>query len=401
MLRMRVGSKTKRFSESDTPDRQRALPNGEDKIHASPSSTGRVLVYESELRWISLESLTRGAVETGGELYGLNTHAGTPVILLATPPGSGAMHRREFFEQDIAFFRKVNSNLWNCFGLQFLGNWHSHHVIGLARSSSRDIDSIASMMRGNSLPSFVQIIITHEISTRAHSGQDDAEDSERIQTTDHQPFYKALAVKLSYYVYRNPSCCQSCEAKVRVLPGESPFRMTLRSSQDPFLASLASSTSPPSPGPSLVLDIATDTPSQTVPETLDSELRTVPDSVLAESDLTVDGNRAIFAARLASGVQFCIAYNLTSTTVSPMAVFVEDSKTHTFQDVSSEILLKSRNCRTLDILRVLALRDIDLANSRTQKCEETPRREKTSSEIGETKSNPQRPSSGLRYEAES
>ncbi len=63
-----------------------------------------VRIYESELQAIAAESLARGSVETGGELYGLRTHARRAVVLLATLPGPRAIHEREYFEQDLNFF---------------------------------------------------------------------------------------------------------------------------------------------------------------------------------------------------------------------------------------------------------------------------------------------------------
>ena len=50
-----------------------------------------VVVWESELKCIASLAACQGETETGGEAYGLLSHAGRPVITLVTPPGPAAI----------------------------------------------------------------------------------------------------------------------------------------------------------------------------------------------------------------------------------------------------------------------------------------------------------------------
>ena len=70
-----------------------------------------VVAWESELRFMAGLAARGGNIETGGEVYGLETHAGRPVIILATTPGPNAIHEVARFRQDIDFFKKINEFL--------------------------------------------------------------------------------------------------------------------------------------------------------------------------------------------------------------------------------------------------------------------------------------------------
>jgi len=55
-----------------------------------------IFIWENILQFIAGLAFWAGEVETGGELYGLLSHAGRPVIMLATPPGPGAIRERGY-----------------------------------------------------------------------------------------------------------------------------------------------------------------------------------------------------------------------------------------------------------------------------------------------------------------
>lgn len=120
----------------------------------------RVLIYRSEIEAISHNTSKWGGTETGGHLYGAYTGSGTPIVMLATPPGPQAVHSSAGFTQDIDYFRRCSEIIYKRFGLCFIGRWHSHHFLGLHRPSMGDIASASSILAKNRIPTFVELITT-------------------------------------------------------------------------------------------------------------------------------------------------------------------------------------------------------------------------------------------------
>ncbi|MES2644200.1 MAG: hypothetical protein V4850_32240 [Myxococcota bacterium] len=100
------------------------------------------LIYESEVEAMSAWMADFPRVETGGELFGLWTHTGAPVVMLAIGPGPRARHNATSFYQDTTYLETEHRRVWEGHGLVDLGNWHSHHHIGLAEPSGGDIASV-------------------------------------------------------------------------------------------------------------------------------------------------------------------------------------------------------------------------------------------------------------------
>lgn len=119
-----------------------------------------VLIYRSEIDAIYRLTVEWGAKETGGHLYGAYTGSGTPVVMLATPPGPKATHSSATFTQDIDYFQRCSEMIYKRFGLCFIGRWHSHHFLGLHRPSMGDIASANSLIAKNPIPTFVELITT-------------------------------------------------------------------------------------------------------------------------------------------------------------------------------------------------------------------------------------------------
>ncbi len=101
------------------------------------------IIYGSELDYISRWILDYPHIETGGQLFGYWTDDGTPVVLYAIGPGPQANHQIAFFNQDIAYLETVGNQLTRTYGLQHIGEWHSHHGLGLSRPSGHDAKSMA------------------------------------------------------------------------------------------------------------------------------------------------------------------------------------------------------------------------------------------------------------------
>ena len=114
------------------------------------------IIYKSEFDVISRFILDRPNIETGGNLFGFWTSTGTPVIAYATGPGHNARHEDTMFVQDWDYVKRVGTELYHCFRLQHIGEWHSHHQLGLAHPSGGDVQT---MSYGVGKPGFPRMLL--------------------------------------------------------------------------------------------------------------------------------------------------------------------------------------------------------------------------------------------------
>lgn len=99
------------------------------------------LIYESELRYIVKCIEDYPSIETGGQLFGAWTASGNPRVIYAIGPGPRANHEGAFFNQDVEYLQKVGAKLKE-YGLQHIGEWHSHHKLGLPYPSGHDANTM-------------------------------------------------------------------------------------------------------------------------------------------------------------------------------------------------------------------------------------------------------------------
>lgn len=118
----------------------------------------KALIYQGELDYISKCVLDYPDIETGGDLFGFWTYSGFPVIQYVIGPGKKANHQVAFFNQDIDYLREVGNALRNTHGLQHIGEWHSHHRLGLAEPSGHDITTVTKAIDNYNLGKFFLVI---------------------------------------------------------------------------------------------------------------------------------------------------------------------------------------------------------------------------------------------------
>lgn len=116
------------------------------------------IIAKSEIDFISRCILDYKHIETGGQLFGDWTADGTPRVLYAIGPGRNANHESTFFNQDVDYLVKVGRLLNEEYGLQHIGEWHSHHQLGLAHPSGHDASNMVSSIRNNHLGRFLLCI---------------------------------------------------------------------------------------------------------------------------------------------------------------------------------------------------------------------------------------------------
>ena len=116
------------------------------------------VIYQSELDYISRCILDYPCIETGGQLFGFWSASGTPIVVYAIGPGRRANHQITFFNQDLEYLTTLGRVLVDKYGLQHMGEWHSHHRLGLARPSGHDADTMVNSIRKGNLGRFLLCI---------------------------------------------------------------------------------------------------------------------------------------------------------------------------------------------------------------------------------------------------
>lgn len=109
---------------------------------SEPESGKEIIAYQSELDYISRCILDHPNIETGGQLFGFYAAKGTPVVCYAIGPGLHANHQVTFFNQDLDYLQTVGTILNREYGLQHIGEWHSHHRLSLDRPSGHDAQTM-------------------------------------------------------------------------------------------------------------------------------------------------------------------------------------------------------------------------------------------------------------------
>ena len=128
-------------SDSHTEDIN-TQPNVEvvnQKYELLPSS--KALIYSSELDYMARCIQDCPNIETGGQLYGAWTASGVPRVIYVLGPGPRANHQTTFFNQDIEYLETIGAKLKE-YGLQHIGEWHSHHRLGLPCPSGHDAQTM-------------------------------------------------------------------------------------------------------------------------------------------------------------------------------------------------------------------------------------------------------------------
>ena len=114
-------------------------------MHVDPTRPSPLaIIFRSEFDFISRCILDYPNIETGGQLFGYWTAEGVPVVLYAIGPGPRANHQGTFFNQDVNYLETMGQHVFNTWGLHHIGEWHSHHSLGLNEPSGHDARTMIS-----------------------------------------------------------------------------------------------------------------------------------------------------------------------------------------------------------------------------------------------------------------
>jgi len=142
---------------------ERFVKVGEDLAFSSAA------IYRSEFERVLKEIAASPNMETGGELFGFYRDDGTPVVCYAIGPGPNANHQLAFFNQDLDYLVKAGKILCEGHGLDHIGEWHSHHRLGLARPSGHDAETVANGIRSRGRRRFI-LCVGNIVDNRATLG---------------------------------------------------------------------------------------------------------------------------------------------------------------------------------------------------------------------------------------
>ena len=154
-VRMRLKSTIKRMQKQIDALRAKSGEGATGSIAAykmKPPSAA--MIYGSELHAVQGHVLRYPDLETGGSLYGWYSETGLPIIALATGPGRNAMHGATRFHADEQYSLEIGHKMIN-HGLQHVGEWHSHHTLGLAQPSEIDCRAMKAALSGSKARRFL------------------------------------------------------------------------------------------------------------------------------------------------------------------------------------------------------------------------------------------------------
>ena len=120
--------------------------------------SSKAVIYQGELDYIARCVLDYPEIETGGDLFGFWTYSGYPVIQYVIGPGPRANHQFAFFNQDGDWLETAGKLLRESHGLQHIGQWHSHHKLGLAEPSAHDVSTVVRAIGLYELKQFFLVI---------------------------------------------------------------------------------------------------------------------------------------------------------------------------------------------------------------------------------------------------
>ena len=128
-----------------------------------------VMIYEEDYKELCAFVLRKPNIETGGDLFGLWADDYKAVIQLALGPGKGLRRTSASFYQDVKYLENVGSYLTENEGVCHIGEWHSHHQLGLARPSGGDENTVWNNMPTYNLSRFVIFIANIEASRQTYT----------------------------------------------------------------------------------------------------------------------------------------------------------------------------------------------------------------------------------------
>ena len=127
----------------------------------------RVFISRANFEFIGMSTLQFIDRETGGDLFGQWRPSGDCVVSHVIGPGHRARRTHVTFNQDLGYLQSAAEKLQRAQAFH-VGDWHSHHQLGIPFPSSGDSRTCVSAMTGNDHHYFLLFIT---VITRDHTGR--------------------------------------------------------------------------------------------------------------------------------------------------------------------------------------------------------------------------------------
>ena len=101
-----------------------------------------VYIYANEYEYLKWLVLQKQNIETGGDLFGVWQNELSAVVQFVLGPGKDCRRTSTSFHQDVRYLENVGKYLTSNEGICNIGEWHSHHRIGLAQPSGGDQNTV-------------------------------------------------------------------------------------------------------------------------------------------------------------------------------------------------------------------------------------------------------------------
>jgi hypothetical protein len=156
-------------------------------------------------------------------LFGSLSHAGRPIISLATPARPNAKHGHAHFSDDLEEFQRMCGELSAWAGLQLVGTWHSHHELRLREPSPGDLDEVRSLTGKNGYRVWAEFVTT--CSSNHPSTNSNWWGSVSARLWGESP--AAAQIEVNAFYYPEPQTGAPVRCPVNLIPGISPYRLAL------------------------------------------------------------------------------------------------------------------------------------------------------------------------------
>jgi hypothetical protein len=183
----------------------------------------KTLIYKGELDRIAGWVEEYPDLETGGQLFGFWTESGFPMIQVVLGPGAKSKHTPVSFHQHGEYLKETGEYLNRQYGLQHIGEWHSHHSLSLNTPSDGDSRTMWRALARRNLSRFL-LCIANIYPTKALN-----RDSYNVAVTSlHLPITnkeeRIIKVNCFLYTQSRPSYQIGAWVVLQGVSGESPLR---------------------------------------------------------------------------------------------------------------------------------------------------------------------------------
>lgn len=327
-------------------------------------------IFENCLRFMAGDAYAHKKIETGGGIYLLWSHYGRPIVMLASSSGPGSCRETAHFAFDPDYVTMWNEKLQKMFAIQYGGNWHSHHGLGMDHPSRGDVGQIHHLASRCNIPQMVQIILTYEdgdvnaskstgfcsISRKTSRSLQKPKDAAK----EVYPYGKAISganvkctkIRVDAYIYTEASKGGSyARIPLKVIHHPNPIRTALGGSE--ILHIPGGEHYEDFPLDRIVYDKlepdeASNNVDQSIPAALVKQLDEIPDEIISCAEIYTDKDLILVSLPLLNDCRVCVAYNLGKPLLKIHSVHFVHQQTKATIDITSDVL--TDNCKTLALI---------------------------------------------------